>query len=85
MVDLEWLGSLWASVAARTGGLLLCVLFSSLADQSYQKVLVDCLVDGGYGVCCCTFLVLAAKHLGLGGLDLSELIVSSFVGYFNLK
>ena len=29
--------------------------------------------------------MLAAENLGLGGLDLSELIVSSFVGYFNLN
>ena len=39
---------------------------------------------GGCGVCW-TFLVLAAKHLGWGGLDLSQLILSSFVGYFNLN
>ena len=29
--------------------------------------------------------MLAVEHLGWDGLDLSELIVSSFVGYFNLK
>ena len=39
---------------------------------------------GGCGVCW-TFLVLAAEHLGWGGLDLSQLILSSFVGYFNLN
>ena len=29
--------------------------------------------------------MLAAEHLGWGGLDLSQLILSSFVGYFNLN
>ena len=41
MVDLEWLGSLWTGFAARTGGFRCVLCFSSLADQNYQKVLVD--------------------------------------------
>ena len=41
MVDLEWLGSLWTGFAARTGGFCCLLCFSSLADQNYQKVLVD--------------------------------------------
>ena len=41
MVDLEWLGSLWTGFAARTEGFRYVLCFSSLADQNYQKVLVD--------------------------------------------
>ena len=41
MVDLEWLGSLWTGFCGSYRGFRYVLCFSSLADQSYQKVLVD--------------------------------------------
>ena len=41
MVYLEWLSSLWTGFTAHTGGFRYVLCFSSLADQNYQKVLVD--------------------------------------------
>ena len=84
MVDLEWLGSLWTGFAARTGGFRYVLCFSSLVIIITRKCWWTLIGRWGmWGVL--DILGLGCGASWLGWVDLSELIVSSFVGYFNLN